>query len=372
MSCKCPKNSEIHRTVIHIGHTKTGSSFLQSRLVQNRQLLELNGLNYPKAPSDDDALKGKVTSGNGHLLRACWNFESKSQCTLYSSEGLFSSPLLDRIKETSGGLRSKIDVVFYTRNPFEWIRSVWMQNLERGKYSKGIDEFIIEMKPWRTYEKICAYIESSKVLNFELRIFNYSQHHGDLWRHFVKFGLGLDGSRETDASESNAVVNRSLGYLEAEFLLTFQKAAPQIDVRPMTSHLINETGTVQKYSAEISPEVRQHFTEKLLPLVDTINSELQRSEQLSLEMSTTQSVVDPENQANSELIKQALNLAASVPHLPILSASDLNLLRDIAIKSASSNLEPESKARLLELVLKYRPHSPRVKTLLNLIGSSQK
>ena len=57
------------RLYLHVGHGKTGSSFLQSWLVQNRsELWRVGCVHYPVADSDQRARSGGFSMGNGALL----------------------------------------------------------------------------------------------------------------------------------------------------------------------------------------------------------------------------------------------------------------------------------------------------------------
>lgn len=54
---------------IHIGTEKTGSSFLQSILAQNRELLKSQKIYYPSAGNrESDMLKGRISPGNANEL----------------------------------------------------------------------------------------------------------------------------------------------------------------------------------------------------------------------------------------------------------------------------------------------------------------
>lgn len=53
---------------LHIGMNKTGSSFLQSSLVHNREVLRKQGFYLPESIWDDDMRKGIITPGNGNKL----------------------------------------------------------------------------------------------------------------------------------------------------------------------------------------------------------------------------------------------------------------------------------------------------------------
>jgi len=54
------------RLVIHVGHSKTGSSFMQSNLALNSDYLATQGVFYPVSSESEKDLR--ISSGNGHLL----------------------------------------------------------------------------------------------------------------------------------------------------------------------------------------------------------------------------------------------------------------------------------------------------------------
>lgn len=74
---------------VHVGHGKTGSSFIQSVLATNAPLLKEHGILYPVHDSFESAKKGFISTGNGELLISDrMSFEAT---TLFSSEIRFSS-----------------------------------------------------------------------------------------------------------------------------------------------------------------------------------------------------------------------------------------------------------------------------------------
>lgn len=53
---------------LHVGHGKTGSSYLQSALALSQDALRDNGIFYSLNEVGRRAAQGKITSGNGNLL----------------------------------------------------------------------------------------------------------------------------------------------------------------------------------------------------------------------------------------------------------------------------------------------------------------
>lgn len=50
--------------IVHVGHGKTGTSFLQSIFALNKEVLKEHGFHYPEHPSEKKAAKGLISSGN--------------------------------------------------------------------------------------------------------------------------------------------------------------------------------------------------------------------------------------------------------------------------------------------------------------------
>ena len=56
----------MNKLILHVGHGKTGSSYIQSFLALNKNMLKNNGFIYPEPNDIQKAIIGHVTSGNGH------------------------------------------------------------------------------------------------------------------------------------------------------------------------------------------------------------------------------------------------------------------------------------------------------------------
>ena len=64
----------VEKIVLHIGATKTGTSAIQSAMVQNRAALLAQGILVPESRREDKAEEGRVTGGN---CRPIHKFSSK-------------------------------------------------------------------------------------------------------------------------------------------------------------------------------------------------------------------------------------------------------------------------------------------------------
>ena len=109
--------------ILHIGHGKTGTSYIQSILASNIDFLSDAGIRYPENASISQAVLGKITSGNGDLIFKEGFAEEGT--TLLSNENLFHQ--LSNDECLAKYVLSKCDdlhVVLFTRNVFEFLFSV--------------------------------------------------------------------------------------------------------------------------------------------------------------------------------------------------------------------------------------------------------
>ena len=78
--------------IVHLGHGKTGTSYIQSSLALNQSGLLDHLILYPKCSSFDDAVNGLVTSGNGALFQDGFDVANQeADSFLFSGENLFHS-----------------------------------------------------------------------------------------------------------------------------------------------------------------------------------------------------------------------------------------------------------------------------------------
>ena len=75
---------------LHIGHSKTGSSFLQASFANSIEAMAEHGIDYPGAPNA--AAEGwKISSGNGQALMTepAKNIKVSGERVFFSAERLF-------------------------------------------------------------------------------------------------------------------------------------------------------------------------------------------------------------------------------------------------------------------------------------------
>ena len=157
------------RLFLHIGHGKTGSSYLQSWLAANTHALaQQSGLLYPvQSPDtsfrDDRALQGRFSMGNGHVLQALlespqrprrWRRHLLNQAGLsrhqlnglvFSFEGWAKQldqllPPLFRVADRWGVRR--IELLVMVRDPLDHACSLYGQMVKRHGYTAGLEQWL--------------------------------------------------------------------------------------------------------------------------------------------------------------------------------------------------------------------------------------
>lgn len=130
---------------IHIGHGKTGSSWIQTCLRMSRDALLQKGILY--APGDDRYLNhpNRITSGNGsNLFKSKIDFENHLKenqnrevaSLLFSSEHIFWDIIesdADRYLEETAKVHGfdQVKLLLFIRNPIAMAVSIWQQRIKR-------------------------------------------------------------------------------------------------------------------------------------------------------------------------------------------------------------------------------------------------
>lgn len=209
------------KIILHIGHGKTASSYIQSCLSINRDLLLSIGYDYPICDSFSLAKKGFVTSGNHKLLYSC-DYILKNDIII-SGEHLFDNLLFDGdFKRFIKNNNYEVEVLLYTRDYYDYLYSLWGQKVKRKSYEKKFECFLDEVND-KTLDKLIGWVFFSKIYGFKLSVFNYSNIEGDVFRHFLNNSIPYDklDKINNELSFPKKTVNRSLNDFELNFQLLF-------------------------------------------------------------------------------------------------------------------------------------------------------
>lgn len=169
---------------LHCGIYKTGSSFLQTMFTRNRELLNNNGIHYPKSFKELEMLEGKISPGNGihlsdslckdekdiiNLMSEDLNEAKKMDMhgVLYSSERLFhrfaeNSTFEKLYSSTKAVGYDEIQALIYFRDPVSHALSIYKHRAKYGDHKDFSEWLKTELE---VFKLIRAFLEYSKDLD---------------------------------------------------------------------------------------------------------------------------------------------------------------------------------------------------------------
>jgi len=189
------------RLLLHIGHGKSGSSYLQTWLAANTHLLaHRRGLLYPMQSPDDSfrddrALEGRFSMGNGHVLQALLDSPRRPRRWrrhLLDNEGLSRSQLNGLVFSFEGwakqldqllppllqvadrwGVR-RIELLMMIRDPLDHACSVYSQMVKRHGYTAGLEQWLVDYRFTARLLKSLELIESYQA-RIKLTVVHYGR-----------------------------------------------------------------------------------------------------------------------------------------------------------------------------------------------------
>ena len=210
--------------IIHIGHGKTGTSYIQSVLALNIELLSSLGITYPEAKTLKGAVLGEVTAGHSKIFDSYFAedlpFDGKDTILL-SGEFFFRSLLTRYEGKLVDKLAKEYDltVVCFTRDLMEYSISGWSEVLKAGGYVEDIDTFL-RNNVHSIHSFLNTWIDKSKELGFKLILKNYSKHKDDLLETFFN-SINLPINDLVLPSKKR--INRRLTHTETEYQRLFNQ-----------------------------------------------------------------------------------------------------------------------------------------------------
>jgi hypothetical protein len=259
---------------LHVGHGKTGSSFIQSTLVNSTKSLSALGIYYPLPQNADAAALGKTSTGNGwYIINDTFrdlNLNEVDDSILLSSEFLFGFILnndgVRKINEFVDHYHVRsVKILLFIRDPIEHISSSYSQMIKSEGYARDIDEFAINFDMPKEVVRFLDVV--SGIRGVELTVRNYSR---------VKDSLILCFSRWLNVDSAVFVtprlerVNRSLTAGE----LVFQKALNAVlgaDANLLALALCDELPHIKSEEVRPSLKVQEACWEHIKECVDRVN-----------------------------------------------------------------------------------------------------
>ncbi|MEM1346750.1 MAG: hypothetical protein AAGI34_19510 [Pseudomonadota bacterium] len=269
---------------LHLGHGKTGSSFLQAVFATNRAGLAEAGIAYPKAPDEPPVLpeEGWISSGNGLLL---WEEHPEklglheTRAALFSREHLMNEVCGDRHDTLRQRVRQlcktygfeRISMLLLIRDPVDHAISLYHQAVKRGGFTGTLDEYTAGYSEPRFVRKFLErrpFFGSDFKYDYVIR--NYSRHRTRLIM-LAEAWLGL--GEDTLEPRALDTVNRSLTETELEIQRRLNRTLGKSN--EMFADLVC-TKMPHLKSADLvpSPEAQQQMLGRLKPEIDLVNASI--------------------------------------------------------------------------------------------------
>jgi hypothetical protein len=270
------------KVLLHVGHGKTGTSYIQSFLAINGEKLPAYNIWYPNHTSFEDAKRGYVTSGNMDSLERFDDYilehvaVSEFDNVLFSSEFLFE--LISRNRDAFARICKYFDVVviLFIRDPFEHAISTYGQLVKAGRLTVSVHEYMNKYKtPWVVSDLIDIVREAGA----SLVVKNYSNHRRCILRAFLP-ALHLEERNFTLPLVQD--INRSLSPNEIRVQIAFNRYFGKQAYNFVARPLINNIPLSPKFDLTTTRETCSMFFERMADIVPSVNRKLPDGELYSL------------------------------------------------------------------------------------------
>lgn len=327
---------------VHLGHGKTGSSYLQAWLALNAAALaDRQGVAYPlRSPvSGQEEQAGRASRfslGNGFILREILEHDQAATLLramlpspgvngslLFSGEQLMRSvstwwPQLLRVAVDAGA--EGVSLLLYVRDPLEHALSVYGQMVKAHGFTGSVDEWLSIYRYSEELDRGLAVVQTlgAGALPVTLTVHNYSRAPA-LALSQLQAWLGLEsGDAPPWRFPVHRRVNRSLDSQELRALCLCNallgERAGRIGIR-LVNDLPDHLGPAPPQPSRAS---RLAFRNRLAPIVERINARLPTPSRLQLE-------IDPEREVGAEA-EAELELCSAGEEPIVLSPEQLRLI----------------------------------------------
>ena len=334
------------KLIIHIGHGKTGSSFLQSFLALNIKNLKNEGIIYNRPNDISMAQKGFITSGNGHRFMDSSGKLLFKKSLLKDNSYLFSDETFlhrliknEEFKKLISDLGQNLNVIVFTRNLFEHEFSVWGQLVKRHNCLRDLNSYLINNGPSGTYKQLINWIDASKKYNFNLVVRNYSNHKKNLIQIFVNDILNKEFKdlKNIKLPPKNKV-NRSMNFTEYEVLRIINSISEDNKLADIFTNKLPNKSSSKLFCSDIAYIKTKSNN---LRNIDYINENIQIDENIKIEEKSE--VVKSEKNKQQEFLSppelkiiadhlKKTNYKKDFKHDLILTKNEINRLKKIALK----------------------------------------
>ncbi len=267
---------------LHIGHGKTGTSYIQSALALSEKQLSEAGILYPDFTRHfSKARAGRITSGNinpsKQSLYECLGEleDAAQQSILFSNEALFGEfrkpdarSLLQRLQDAGYMLR----VLLFIRDPLEHAVSLYQQSVKRSGTTASLAAYI---KLYKAPKEVGQALSLFDSLGIDRCVVNYSRKKNRLLE-VVEQWLNLPS--HILATPPVMVVNRSLTAAELELQKIFNQYAGRLSSALLSDPLCNELPHLKSEYPALDKKDLTEFLSRAKEMVVEPNTKLPRDE----------------------------------------------------------------------------------------------
>ncbi len=272
---------------LHVGHPKTGSSYLQHNFYKNRDELHKQGICYPSVyPSGN----------NGYLLYEQDNIDILKP--EYSNKSIFIScesltrriaTNLDNINEKIFEIKrkngyKKIEILLMIRDPNELLLSAYNQNIKRHQYHNEISYFI-QNNSDILFKYILNFLKTTNSWNAtSITVLNYSKIKNTIFKEALNW-LTVE---KKFFQENKFSVNRSLTQGELEIIKGQNKILNSAKIHPSKFPIISDAlwsslpEQVEPDKVQLSQKDKEDFFKKISPISNEINKFITEEHQYNL------------------------------------------------------------------------------------------
>ena len=270
---------------LHVGHSKTGSSFLQASFANSIERLAECGIDYPGAPSEA-AAGWKISSGNGQALMSAppETFEITRDKVFFSAERLFLSFAQDRDwPERLQALCAHhdigtVEVLMFLRDPIPHAESSYQQMVKRGGLTEKVETIFAKYTQPELVRDALTRDFGGLTINWH--VYNYDRHKTELIQITEAF---LDVPDGTLVRGGDRPVNRSMTAGELALLRGLNGHDSTAAAR-LADALCNETPEIPSETVYPDTSVQQEMITRLGPAIEAVDQMIDPAERYGTEL----------------------------------------------------------------------------------------
>lgn len=273
------RTAAVTNLYLHIGQSKTGSSYIQSCLARSATALAKAGIDYYRG-DEGEARNWRISSGNGRFLvnDPVESLTFSQDSVLFSAEQL--TTLLGRDREFADklgrfcayhGVRS-VRMLLFIRDPIPHAESTYQQQLKRGGETGGPEALFDRYRMPVLIRTILQ--QRTDFPGLRVEVFNYDRHRDGLIPIVARW-LGLPGG--VIAEQDARPVNRSLS-LPEQALQRAVNARLGAGGSFLSDALCNALPDIAAGRAYPPLEVQQRMLDRLRPAIEAVNAIVPQAE----------------------------------------------------------------------------------------------